>query len=89
MLLETDFLSTWNSSRLFADFYLIVETTGEIQFLKNNLIPASETDFLASGNQFFLLFSDTPATGNFIFLSNGNVFVNKFCILVSQSGFSG
>ena len=41
MLLETDFLSTWNSSRLFEDFYLIVETTGEIQFLKNDLIPAS------------------------------------------------
>ena len=41
MLLEANFLSTWNSSRLFADFNLIVETTGEIQFLKNDLIPAS------------------------------------------------
>ena len=42
-----------------------------------------ETDFLASGNQFFLPYSDNPATDNFIFLSNRNLFVNEPCILVS------
>ena len=38
---------------------------------------------------FFLPFSDTSATDCFIFQSNGNVFVNKSCMLVSQRGFSG
>ena len=45
-----------------------------------------ETDFLASGNHFFLPFSNTPATDSFIFPSVGNAFVRKSCILVSQSG---
>ena len=48
-----------------------------------------DTDFLASGNHFFLPFSDTRATDSFIFPSNENIFVNKSCILVSQSGFYG
>ena len=48
-----------------------------------------KTDFLASGNHFFLPFSDTPATDSFIFSSTGNVFVNKSRILVSQCGVSG
>ena len=68
--METDFLSTWNSILLFGDFFRLAE----IQFLKNNLIPASGTDFLDSDS--------------FIFPSNVNVFVNKSYILVSQSGFS-
>ena len=48
-----------------------------------------ETDFLASGNHFVLPFRDTPVADSFIFPSNGNLFVNKSWILVSQSGFSG
>ena len=48
-----------------------------------------ETDSLASGYHFFLPYSDTPATDSFIFPANEKVFVNKPCILVSQSGFSG
>ena len=59
----------------------MVETIGEIQFLKNILLV--EIDFLVSGNHFFLQFSDTPVTNSFIFLSNGNVFLNKSCIPVS------
>ena len=57
-------------------------------FQRKSLLLLVETDFLAIGNHFFP-FSDTPATDSFIFPSNGNVFVNKSCILVSQSGFSG
>ena len=49
-----------------------------------------ETDFLASGNHFFLpllaLFLDTAS---FIFPSSGNVFLNESCIPVSGNGFSG
>ena len=56
-------------------------------FQRKSLLLLVETDFLASGNHF--PFSDTPTTDSFILPSNGNVFVNKFCILVSQSGFSG
>ena len=48
-----------------------------------------ETIFLGSGNHFFRPFSDTPATESFIFPSNENMFVNKSCIQVIQSGFSG
>ena len=66
-----------------------MEIIEDFQFLKNNLIPASGTDFLADGNHFFLPFSDTTATDSFMFLSHGNLFVNKSCILVSQSGFCG
>ena len=85
MLVDTDFLSMWNSTLLFGDLFLLVE----IQFLKITSFLLVETDFLAGGNHFFLPFSHKPATDNFIFPSNGQVFVNKFCILVSQSGFSG
>ena len=48
-----------------------------------------ETDFLASGYHFFLLFSDGPATASFIFPLGGNVFLNKTSILVSGKVFSG
>ena len=66
-------------------FLVLVES----QFLKNNLIPSSGNSFSGSWAPFFFLpFSDTPATDSFIFPSNGNVFVNMFCILVSHSGFS-
>ena len=53
----------------------------EIPFLKNNLIPASGTDFLTSGNILFLPFLGIPATDSPISPFNGNVFVNKCCIL--------
>ena len=58
-------------------YFLLVE----IPFLKNNLIPASETDFLTSGNILFLPFLGIPATDSPISPFNGNVFVNKCCIL--------
>ena len=74
MLLETDFLSTWNSIALFGDFLLLVQTIGEILFLKITLFLLVETDFLPSGNYFFLPFSDNPVTNSFIFSSNGNLF---------------
>ena len=40
-----------------------------------------ETDFLASGNHFFLPFWDTLAAANFFFPSSGNAFLNAFWLV--------
>ena len=80
LLVETDFLSTWFYLEIFFCYW-------EFNFWKITLFSLVETDFLASGNHLFFPFSDYPATDSFIFPSNGNVFVNNFCILVSQSEF--
>ena len=69
-------------------------------FFKEFFIPANRNTFFSPEEKalFFTLnffscqwkpFSDTPAIDTFIFVSNGNVLVNKSCILVSQSGISG
>ena len=41
LLMETDFLSTWINTPLLGDLFLLVDTIGEIQFLKDNLMYAS------------------------------------------------
>ena len=41
LLMETDFLSTWINTPLLGDLFLLVDTIGEIQFLKDNLMSAS------------------------------------------------
>ena len=43
-----------------------------------------EIDFLTSGNYFFVPIWDTPATANFNFWSNGNVFLNAFRLVESD-----
>ena len=48
-LVETDFLSSWNSILLFRMFFLLVETEKS----KITLFVLVETDFLAGGNFFF------------------------------------
>ena len=58
-------------------FFLLLETIGEILFLKITFFLIKETDFLANGTYFFLPLSDTPATDSFVFPSNRNVFVNS------------
>ena len=78
LLVEVDFLSTWNSVHLFGDFFLLVE----IQFLRSNLISASRNWFSGWWKP---LFCSTDGFYPF----NGNVFVNKPGIVVGQSGFSG
>ena len=66
-----------------------METIGEIPIFQT-LFLRVQTDFLTSGNHFFFFvsFLDTLATDSFIFPVNGSLFVNKSCILVSQSRFS-
>ena len=36
-----------------------------------------------------ITFSDSPATGIFIFLSSGNLLLNEYCITVSGNEFFG
>ena len=79
--METDFLFSPNGILLFRDFILLVES-GKSKFWKITL-------FLLEKPFFFLLFSDNSATANFIFPSSGNVFLNLYCIPVSEKGFSG
>ena len=55
--------------------------TGISKFWKVTLFLLVETDILASGNHFFLLAWDTPATAGFIFPSSGNVFLNAYWLL--------
>ena len=53
LLVETDFISTWNSILLFGDFSPLVETIEEIQFLKNKLISANGNWFSGSWKPIF------------------------------------
>ena len=79
---ETDFLFSWNNRF----FFSASNGNQEMQFIINNLILASKTDFVASENHFLLSFSDTPATASFIFSSRGNIFLNESCIPISGNG---
>ena len=83
---ETNFLFSWKSILLFRDFFLL-EEIGKSNLWKKTLFLLVKTDFLASGNLFFLPFSGTPATVSFIFPSHGNVFLNESWILISRNGF--
>ena len=63
----TDFLFSRNSILLFTDFFR--------EFCKTKLVLLVEANFVASRDDFFLPFSDTPSIVSFIFLTDINVFL--------------
>ena len=94
-------VSTWNTRGVFVEFclvktvffyleisFLVVET-GKSYLWKTTIFLLVENDFLASGNHFFLLLSDTLVTCSHIFSSSGKVFLKESYIPVSGNGFSG
>ena len=65
--LGTDFLFSRNSILLFIDFFR--------DFCETTLVLLVEVNFVASRDDFFLPFSDTPSIVSFIFLTDINVFL--------------
>ena len=85
-LVKTNFLSSRNIIVLFRALLKILKFGGS-NFFKRNLISARGKCFLASRSSFFFHFQILMLVKG-IFLSNGNVFVNKCFIPYCGDGFS-